>query len=204
MLSRILYGTRVSLVVGGGGVALALAIGLLVGLLAGYARGWVDDVAMRLCDVQLSLPYLLFVVAIVGVLGPSLRNVVLVFGIADFPLFARMARGETLRLRATPFVESAIAVGASHARILLRHVLPNMAGVLLVVVGVRDGGHDPLRGGGRLPRAVGPADHPELGQHARRRTQLPHHVLVDRDVPGLAIVVGTLGINLLGNRLRRA
>ena len=107
VLSRILYGSRVSLVVGGGGVALALAIGLLVGLLAGYARGWVDDVAMRLCDVQLSLPYLLFVVAIVGVLGPSLRNVVLVFGIADFPLFARMTRGETLRLRAAPFVESA-------------------------------------------------------------------------------------------------
>jgi HAD superfamily hydrolase (TIGR01509 family) len=63
---------------------------------------------MRLCDVQLSLPYLLFVVAIVGVLGPSLRNVVLVFGIADFPLFARMTRGETLRLRAAPFVESAV------------------------------------------------------------------------------------------------
>src|SRR4029450_7087093 len=86
VLSRILYGSRVSLVVGGGGVALALAIGLLVGVLAGYARGWVDDVAMRLCDVQLSLPYLLFVVAIVGVLGPSLRNVVLVFGSAELPL----------------------------------------------------------------------------------------------------------------------
>src|SRR5262245_13268894 len=92
VLSRILYGTRVSLVVGVGGVALALALGLLVGLLAGYARGWVDDIAMRLCDVQLSLPYLLFVVAIVGVLGPSLLNVVLVFGIAGFPLFARLSR----------------------------------------------------------------------------------------------------------------
>jgi hypothetical protein len=71
---------------------------------------------------------LLFVVAIVGVPGPSSRNVVLVFGMADFPLFARMARGETLRLRGAPFVEAAVATGASHLRILLRHVLPNMAG----------------------------------------------------------------------------
>ena len=73
---------------------MALGRGLTVGLAAGYTRGWVDEVAMRLADIQLSLPYLLFVVAIVGVLGPGLRNVVLVFGIAGFPLFARVARGD--------------------------------------------------------------------------------------------------------------
>jgi peptide/nickel transport system permease protein len=204
VLSRILYGSRVSLVVGAGGVALALALGLLVGLLAGYARGWVDDVAMRLCDVQLSLPYLLFVVAIVGVLGPSLRNVVLVFGIADFPLFARMARGETLRLRAAPFVESAVASGASHLRILLRHVLPNMAGVLLVVSAFEMAAMILYEAGvGFLGLSVPPTTPSWGNMLADGRNYLTTSWWI-ATFPGLAIVVGTLGINLLGNRLRRA
>jgi ABC-type dipeptide/oligopeptide/nickel transport system permease subunit len=204
VLSRILYGSRVSLVVGGGGVALALALGLLVGLLAGYARGWIDDVAMRLCDVQLALPYLLFVVAIVGVLGPSLRNVVLVFGIADFPLFARMTRGETLRLHAAPFVEAAVATGASHGRILLRHVLPNMAGVLLVVSAFEMAAMILYEAGvGFLGLSVPPTTPSWGNMLADGRNYLTTSWWI-ATFPGLAIVVGTLGINLLGNRLRRA
>jgi ABC-type dipeptide/oligopeptide/nickel transport system permease subunit len=204
VLSRILYGSRVSLVVGGGGVALALCLGLLVGLLAGYARGWVDDVAMRLCDVQLSLPYLLFVIAIVGVLGPSLRNVVLVFGIADFPLFARMTRGETLRLRAAPFVEAAVATGASHGRILLRHVLPNMAGVLLVVSAFEMAAMILYEAGvGFLGLSVPPTTPSWGNMLADGRNYLTTSWWI-ATFPGLAIVIGTLGINLLGNRLRRA
>jgi len=203
VLSRIIYGSRVSLIVGGGGVALALALGLLVGLLAGYVRGWTDDVAMRLCDVQLALPYLLFVIAIVGVLGPSLRNVVLVFGIADFPLFARMARGETLRLRAAPFVESAIATGASHARILLRHVLPNMAGVLLVVSAFEMAAMILYEAGvGFLGLSVPPTIPSWGNMLADGRNYLTTSWWI-ATFPGLAIVVGTLGINLLGNRLRQ-
>lgn len=204
VLSRIIHGSRVSLVVGGGGVALALALGLLVGLVAGYARGWVDDVAMRLCDVQLSLPYLLFVVAIVGVLGPSLRNVVLVFGIADFPLFARMARGETLRLRAAPFVEAAVATGASHARILLRHVLPNMAGVLMVVSAFEMAAMILYEAGvGFLGLSVPPTIPSWGNMLADGRNYLTTSWWI-ATFPGLAILLGTLGINLLGNRLRRA
>jgi peptide/nickel transport system permease protein len=202
VLSRILYGGRVSLVVGVGGVALALVLGLLVGLVAGYQRGWVDDLAMRLCDIQLSLPYLLFVVAIVGVLGPSLRNVVLVFGIADFPLFARMARGETLRLRAAPFVESAVATGASHLRILLRHVLPNMAGVLLVVSAFEMAAMILYEAGvGFLGLSVPPTIPSWGNMLADGRNYLTTSWWI-ATFPGLAIVVGTLGINLLGNRLR--
>jgi peptide/nickel transport system permease protein len=202
VLSRILYGGRVSLVVGVGGVALALVLGLLVGLVAGYQRGWLDDLAMRLCDIQLSLPYLLFVVAIVGVLGPSLRNVVLVFGIADFPLFARMTRGETLRLRAAPFVESAVATGASHFRILFRHVLPNMTGVLLVVSAFEMAAMILYEAGvGFLGLSVPPTIPSWGNMLADGRNYLTTSWWI-ATFPGLAIVVGTLGINLLGNRLR--
>jgi ABC-type dipeptide/oligopeptide/nickel transport system permease subunit len=203
VLSRIIYGARVSLIVGAGGVALALSVGVGVGLVAGYARGWVDDVAMRLCDVQLSLPYLLFVVAIIGVLGPSLWNVVLVFGIADFPLFARMARGETLRLRAAPFVEAAVATGASQARILLRHVLPNMGGVLMVVSAFEMAAMILYEAGvGFLGLSVPPTIPSWGNMLADGRNYLTTSWWI-ATFPGLAILVATLGINLLGNRLRR-
>ncbi len=202
ILSRIIYGTRVSLIVGGGGVGLALGLGLIVGLVAGYARGWVDEVAMRLADIQLSLPYLLFVVAIVGVLGPGLRNVVLVFGIADFPLFARLARGETLRLRAAPFVEAAVANGASHARILLRHVVPNMASVLIVVTTFEMAAIILYEAGiGFLGLSVPPGVPSWGNMLADGRNYLTTSWWI-ATFPGLAILCATIGINLFGEWLR--
>ncbi len=203
VLSRIIYGTRVSLIVGTGGVALALTLGLVVGLVAGYVRGWVDEAAMRLADVQLSLPYLLFVVSIVGVLGPSLRNVVLVFGIADFPLFARMARGEALRLRAAPFVEAAVATGASGGRILLRHVLPNMAGVLVVVAAFEMAAMILYEAGvGFLGLSVPPTVPSWGNMLADGRNYLTTSWWI-ATFPGLAILFATLGINLVGDWFRR-
>ncbi len=203
VLSRIIHGARVSLVVGLGGVALALGLGLLVGLVAGYARGWVEEVAMRLADVQLSLPYLLFVVAIVGVLGPSLRNVVLVFGVADFPLFARMVRGETLRLRGAPFVEAAVATGASQIRILLRHVLPNMVAVLVVVAAFEMAAMILYEAGvGFLGLSVPPTVPSWGNMLADGRNYLTTSWWI-ATFPGLAILGATLGINLVGDWLRQ-
>lgn len=202
ILSRIIYGTRVSMMVGAGGVALALGLGLIVGLAAGYARGWVDEVAMRLADIQLSLPYLLFVVAIVGVLGPGLRNVILVFGIADFPLFARVARGETLRLRAAPFVEAAVANGASQARILLRHLVPNMASVLIVVTTFEMAAIILYEAGiGFLGLSVPPTVPSWGNMLADGRNYLTTSWWI-ATFPGLAILCATMGINLLGEWLR--
>jgi ABC-type dipeptide/oligopeptide/nickel transport system permease subunit len=202
VLSRLIYGTRVSLIVGAGGVALALSLGLVVGLLAGYLRGWVEDVAMRLCDVQLSLPYLLFVVAVIGILGPSLLNVVLVFGVADFPLFARMARGEALRLQAAPFVEAAVATGASQRRILARHVLPNMLGVLAVVAAFEMAAMILYEAGvGFLGLSVPPSVPSWGNMLADGRNYLTTSWWI-ATFPGLAILTATLGINLLGDGLR--
>jgi ABC-type dipeptide/oligopeptide/nickel transport system permease subunit len=202
ILSRIIYGTRVSLIVGAGGVGLALGLGLIVGLLAGYTRGWVDEVAMRLADIQLSLPYLLFVIAIVGVLGPGLRNVVLVFGIADFPFFARIVRGETLRLRAAPFVEAAVANGASQARILLRHVLPNMVTVLIVVTTFEMAAIILYEAGiGFLGLSVPPGVPSWGNMLADGRNYLTTSWWI-ATFPGLAILCATIGINLFGEGLR--
>jgi peptide/nickel transport system permease protein len=203
VLSRIVYGARVSLIVGAGGVALALGLGLAVGLVAGYVRGWVDEATMRLADIQLSLPYLLFVVAIVGILGPSLRNVVLVFGVAEFPLFARMARGETLRLRSAPFVEAAVASGASGRRVLVRHLLPNMAGVLVVVAAFEMAAMILYEAGvGFLGLSVPPTVPSWGNMLADGRSYLTTSWWI-ATFPGFAIVLATLGINLLGDWLRR-
>ena len=202
ILSRIIYGTRVSLIVGAGGVGLAMALGLIVGLTAGYSRGWMDEVAMRLADIQLSLPYLLFVIAIVGVLGPGLRNVVLVFGIADFPLFARLARGETLRLRSAPFVEAAVANGASLGRILFRHVVPNMASVLVVVTTFEMAAIILYEAGiGFLGLSVPPSVPSWGNMLADGRNYLTTSWWI-ATFPGLAILCATMGINLVGEALR--
>jgi ABC-type dipeptide/oligopeptide/nickel transport system permease subunit len=203
VLSRMIHGTRVSLAVGAGGVALALTIGMLVGLAAGHWRGWLEDVAMRLADVQLSLPYLLFVVAIIGVLGPSLVNVVLVFGVADFPLFARMVRAETLRLHGAPFVEAAVAAGASQIRVLSRHVLPNMVGVLSVVAAFEMAAMILYEAGvGFLGLSVPPRVPSWGNMLADGRNYLTTSWWI-AIFPGVAIACTTLGINLLGDSLRR-
>ena len=203
VLSRLIYGSRVSLIVAVGGVALALALGLSVGLVAGYVRGWVEEIAMRLCDVQLALPYLLFVIAIVVILGPSLGNVVLVFGVADFPLFARMTRGEALRLRGLPFVEAAVATGASERRILVRHVLPNMAGVLAVVAAFEMAAMIIYEAGvGFLGLSVPPTVPSWGNMLADGRNYLTTSWWI-ATFPGVAILAATLGINLMGDWLRQ-
>jgi ABC-type dipeptide/oligopeptide/nickel transport system permease subunit len=202
VLSRLVYGARVSALVGAGGVGLALALGAAGGLAAGYRRGWLDAALMRLADVQLGLPYLLFVVAVVGVLGPSLRNVVLVLGIADVPLFARLTRAETLRLRSAPFVEAAAAAGASHARILLRHLLPNMAGVLSVVAAFEVAAMILSEAGvGFLGLSVPPTVPSWGNMLADGRDYLTTAWWV-ATFPGCAIAVAALGITLVGDGLR--
>ena len=111
ILSRVIYGARVSLLVGAGGAAIASFLGIVFGLLAGYVGRWSDAVIMRVVDTILAVPYILFVLFITAVLGSSLLNVILIFGIADFPLFTRLVRGEVLALRERQFVEAAVCIG---------------------------------------------------------------------------------------------
>lgn len=133
VLSRVLLGGQVSLTVGVVSVIVSGAFGVLLGLLAGYFRGRLDDVVMRLVDLQMSVPSLLIALLVLYVLGPSFTNVVLVLAITRWMVYTRVTRGLMLSLREELFVEAARSLGATHARTIFRHMLPNIAGPVLVL-----------------------------------------------------------------------
>ena len=132
ILSRILFGARISLFVGLAVVAGAGFFGSLVGLFAGYARGWADEVLMRVTDIFFTFPSLILAMAIAGALGPSLRNALIAVAVVSWPVYARLIRGQVLVLREQEFVQAARAIGVSDTRIVLRHLLPNTLAPLLV------------------------------------------------------------------------
>ena len=130
--SRLLYGARISLVIGIVVVVLAGVFGTFVGLFAGYASGLVDETLMRVTEVFLAFPPLILAMAIAGALGPSLTNAIIAIAVVTWAIYARLTRGQLLSLRRREFVEAARAVGASRARILARHLLPNALAPLLI------------------------------------------------------------------------
>jgi peptide/nickel transport system permease protein len=133
VFARVFLGGRYSLTIAFVAVLGALVIGTVIGLLAGYHRGWVDAVLMRFTDLQLAFPLVLLALALIGLLGPSGLNVVIVFTLTGWPVFARTVRASTLTLRERAFVDAARTMGAGTTRIMLRHVLPNAMGSLVVV-----------------------------------------------------------------------
>jgi len=133
ILSRIIHGSRISLMIGLLSVAISLPAGVAAGLVSGYAGGRFDDVVMRVADVQLAFPFILLAITIAGVLGPSPRNVVLILAIGGWVVYARITRGQVLSLREKEFIEAARGLGMGHARVLLRHILPNVLTPIIVV-----------------------------------------------------------------------
>ncbi len=136
VLTRTLYGARVSLLVGLGVVLIAAGIGTPLGIISGYFGGWLDNIIMRLMDAFLTFPPLLLAVAVMGTLGPATQNVTLAIGLVYIPVFARLARGSTLNLRDATYVSASVALGASSWRIISRDILPNIAGVMIVLVAI--------------------------------------------------------------------
>lgn len=133
ILSRIMLGSQVSMSVGIASVVISGTLGTFLGLLAGYYRGWIDTMIMRLVDIQMSVPSLLIALLVLYILGPSFLNVVLVLAITRWMVYARVARGLVLSLRETLFVEAARSLGASDARIIMKHLMPNISAPLLVL-----------------------------------------------------------------------
>jgi peptide/nickel transport system permease protein len=133
ILSRLIYGARVSLLVGVIAVGLSCPLGVLVGLVAGYAGRRLDDALMRITDIQLAIPTILLAIAVVAALGPGLGNVILTLAVTGWTLYARLVRGETLAVKGREFVQAARANGAGDARIVARHVLPNVFSPVIVV-----------------------------------------------------------------------
>jgi len=201
---RVLYGSRVSLLVGVTVVAIGMSIGLLLGTSAGYFGGWWDIVIMRVTDVMLSFPFLLLAISITAVLGPSLTNVIWALGVASFPAYTRLVRGNVLVLREETYIDAARVIGVGHNRIMWRHLIPNLLGTLIVY------------GTLRISTAIlAEAALSYLGLGAQPPQPTWGNMLSDgRDYilffewlplfPGLAILLTVTGFNLLGDGLRDA
>jgi peptide/nickel transport system permease protein len=199
--ARIVYGARVSVIIAGGAVLVAGIMGTALGLLSGFAGGWLDEIIMRLADIQLSFSPILLVIAIMAVLGPGLGNVILVLGIVSWVQYARVVRGETLLLKETPYIEAARSVGLTDRRIMWRHIFPNVIPSLLVIAAVN-----------ASQQILNEAALSFLGLGVRPPTPAWGSMLAEGQsyfqvawwnafFPGLAILLAVLAINMIGDRL---
>ena len=204
ILSRIIFGTRVSLGVSLGGVGIAITLGMTIGLIAGYRGGTIDAVIVGFINLVLSLPYLLFVVFFATVVGRSLLNVILIFGFTSIPVFARVTRGEVLKLRESTFIEAARNVGVPEGQILRLHLLPNLVGPLATLATFEISAMILYEAGlGFLGLSVPPSTPSWGNMISSGRGVLAIRPWISL-APGFAIVVAGLGLNLLGDWLRDA
>ena len=202
LLSRLVWGGRVSLTAGAGAAAAAMLVGVALGIAAGYYAGRVDTAIMRLTDVLMAFPYILLAVAIVAGLGPGLRNAMVAIAIVGFPIYTRLARGAVLSIRAREFVEAAHALGSPDRAILRRHVLPHLYSPVIVAFSL-DVGAKILATSGLSFLGLGSqpptADWGSMLATGRQFVILRPHVVL---LPGLAIFAVVLSLNLIGDAVR--
>ena len=206
VLSRLIYGTQASLLVGLGSTTLSICIGVVLGALSGYFGGWIDQLVMRIVDVFMCFPFFLMAIVIASIIGPSIGTVVFVSGILGWPSLARMVRAEVLSLKQREFVEAARALGLSSFNIIFTHILPNILSVIVVyaTLGIASGilgeaGLSYLGLGVKQPQ-------PSWGNMlsaAQNMTALRFYPWLW--IPaGVMILVTVLAINILGDALRDA
>ncbi|MHB0968777.1 MAG: nickel transporter permease [Thermoanaerobaculia bacterium] len=201
VLSRILYGARVSLRVGFSVVILASITGVLLGAIAGYFGGKIDTLIMRICDMLLAFPGILLAIALVAVLGPSLNNVILALATIGWVGYARLVRGQVLKVREMEFVTAARALGAQSHRVIFRHVLPNVINPVIVMATLGLAGAILSEAAlSFLGLGVQPPT-PSWGAMltaGRRYLGLANHLAI---FPGAAIMLAVMGLNFLGDGL---
>ncbi len=204
MLSRAIYGSRVAMLVGLSATGISLIIGVLIGATAGYFGGFVDALLSRIVDALIAFPLLVLLIAMAAALGPSLRNVIIIIGVTVWGQYARVVRAEVLSLREREFVTAARTVGATDGRIIVRHIIPNVLGPIIVLASLSVAGIILLEAAlSFLGLGVQPPTPSWGSMLSAGRTYIltyPHIALF----PGLAIVVTVLGFNLLGDGLRDA
>ncbi|MEM7258022.1 MAG: ABC transporter permease [Pseudomonadota bacterium] len=204
MFSRILYGSRLSLLIGAVAVSISLTIGVIVGLTAAYFRGWLEAILMRGTDVLFSFTETLIALSCVAVLGPSLQNAIIAVGISGIPFYARTCYSAALVESSKPYFEASLSAGAGHGRLLFLHLLPNVLPTMIVVatLGVSTAilaaaGLSFLGLGAQPPL-------PEWGYMLSGARDYFNRAPWLMTIPGLAIAVTVLGFNLLGDGLRTA
>jgi peptide/nickel transport system permease protein len=202
ILSRMIYGARVSAIVGFAGVLFSGLIGTFLGVLAGYFGGKIDAVIMRVTDMMLSLPYILIAIAIIGAIGPSLRNIIIVLAITQWVGYTRIIRFEAMSLSKTEFIEMAVISGSRWWRILLTHILPNVLNSAVVLATLDVGKMIVFESAlSFLGLGVKPPTPSWGGMLADGRIYLTVAWWI-ATLPGIAIVITVLGGNLLGDWLR--
>ena len=204
VLSRVIWGTRASLLAGLVSVCISLAFGVPVGLAAGYLGGWVDALISRITDAMLACPFLILAIALAAFLGPSLTNAMIAIGISATPIFVRLTRAQVLAVKVEDYVEAARAVGNSHLRIALRHILPNVVAPLIVqatlaiAAAVIAEASLSFLGLGQQPPA------PSWGSMLNTAKNYIDNAPWMSVWPGLSIFLLVLSFNLLGDGLRDA
>jgi len=203
VLSRIIWGSRISLTVGFIAVGIATALGILIGIAAGYYGGWIDNVLMRITDILFAFPSLLLAIVIVAVIGQGLDKAMIAIGIEYSPQMARVMRGSVLYIKEMEYIEAQKAIGSSNRRIIFRHVLPNslspviVYGTLMMAGAILDAAALGFLGLGAQPPS------PEWGAMlSESRFYIVSGAWWAATFPGIAIVIAVLGLNLLGDGLR--
>lgn len=202
VLDRLVFGARYSLAVGLLSVLVGLIFGILIGGISGFYGGWIDRLLMGLVDIMLAFPGVLLAIALVAALGPSLFNITLSIGLRTMPSFARLVRGQVIQVREREYVEAARALGASDARLMLRHLLPNITAPIIVLASldiasaILSVAALSFLGLGAQPPT------PDWGGMITEARQYLRTAWWAGLFPGLAILLTTLGFNLLGDGLR--
>jgi len=203
LLSRLIYGARVTLIVAVTGTAVAGGIGMFLGIMAGYFGGWIDTSITRLTDAWLALPFLMFAIFLSALMGPGISNIVIVFGLIYWTRYARVIRGEVLTLRERDFVRLAKVAGLSSPRIILRHIVPNVMNTWMVLASLTVGVVIVTEASLSFLGLGVPPPTPAWGlMLAEARTTLLAGQWWLTIFPGIAISVVVLAANLLGDWLR--
>jgi peptide/nickel transport system permease protein len=201
MLSRVIHGSRISLLVGFVATVLSAALGVTLGLLAGYYRGWVDAVLSRVGDVQQAIPFLVLAIAVAAMLGPGLANLLFVLTITTWVTFFRVVRGEVFSAREEEYVWAARAIGSSNARIILGTILPNVAGSIIIVGTLLMANMIIFEASLSFLGLGVPANIPTWGRIVSDGRQYVASKWWISLFPGLAILITVMGVNLLGDAL---
>ena len=202
ILSRILHGSRVSLAVAAISVLFGGSTGTVLGILTAYYGGWVDAWIMRLADILLGFPLIVFAILLAGIFGPSLNNVILILMLVQWPRFARMARGETLALKDRDYVVAARIVGMPTWQILWRHILPHLMSSLLILASLSAAGAVGLEAALSFFGAGVPPPAPSWGGMINDGREFVTTAWWVSFFPGIALVLMVLSLNLLGDWLR--
>lgn len=204
ILARLFYGSRISLTVGFAAVLLAGFVGISLGTVSGYYGGRVDNLIMRIADIFLAYPFMLLTISIIAVLGPSTINLILVLGVSDWVIYARTIRGSVLSLKNKEFVEASRAIGTRPAVIITRHILPNVISPLIILGTLRVGSIIIWESGLSFLGMGLPPPMPTWGRMLAEGRVYINDAWWLVCMPGLAIMVTILAVNLLGDGLRDA